>query len=127
MINALQVIAERKIAEAIQNGTLNTEEWKNKPLPLEDDRLIPEDLRMAYKILKNAGFLPPEIEAKKEIQKLEDLIAKTEDEHTRIKQLKKLEFLLIKLSTMRQRPINLEAHENYHRKITERVTISSKK
>jgi len=65
MLNAIRIIAERKIAEAIQNGNLNVDAWKGKPLPKEDDRLVPADLRMAYKILKNAGYLPPEIEARK--------------------------------------------------------------
>ncbi len=33
---------------------------------LDDDRLVPEDVRMAYRILKNAGFVPAEIEERKE-------------------------------------------------------------
>ena len=34
-----------------------------KKIDLDDDALVPEDLRMAYRILKNAGFIPPEVEA----------------------------------------------------------------
>jgi len=30
-----------------------------RPLVLDDDPLVPEDLRLAYRILKNAGFVPP--------------------------------------------------------------------
>ena len=45
------MIAQRRIAEAIVRGELDY------------DSLIPTDLRMAYRILKNAGFIPPEVEA----------------------------------------------------------------
>jgi hypothetical protein len=47
-----------------------------RPLALDDDRLIPEDLRLAYRILKNAGFVPPEVEALNEIADLERLVTK---------------------------------------------------
>jgi len=53
---------------------LHSEKWKNKPLPLDDDRHIPDDLKMAYKILKNSGYLPPEIELKKKITQAELLL-----------------------------------------------------
>ena len=58
-------IAERKIAEAIARGELDDLPGAGQPLHLTDDALIPEDLRMAYRILKNAGFVPQEIEGKK--------------------------------------------------------------
>lgn len=123
MLSAIQLIAERKISEAIREGKLETSGWKGKPLPVDDDHLIPPDLRMAYKILKNAGFLPPEIEAKKEIHRLEELIAATEDEHVRVKQMKKLDLLITKLNTMRNRPVNLEDQPDYYRKVVEKVSV----
>jgi len=127
MLLAIQQIAERKIAKAIQEGKLNIEKWRGKPLPKEDNTFVPDDLKMAYKILKNAGYLPPEIEIKKEIKKLEDLISVTEDEHERVKQIKKLNFLQIKISTMLNRPLNIENHQDYHRKIVENISIGRKK
>ncbi len=123
MLNAIQLIAERKITEAIREGKLETDGWKGKPLPVEDDRLIPPDLRMAYKILKNSGYLPPEVETRKEIQKLEELIAATEDEHVRVKQMKKLNLLMTKLNSMRNRPVNIEDQSDYYRKVVEKVPV----
>ena len=122
-MDSLRLIAERKISKAIKEGTLNTEGWQGRPLPMEDDHLIPADLKMAYKMLKNAGFVPPEIEAKKEIHKLEEMIAQTEDEHIRIKQLKKLDILFLKLNVQMNRPINLEANKKYHGKVVEKITV----
>jgi hypothetical protein len=125
MINILQVIAERRINEAIQEGRLKIDGWQGKPLPLEDDGQVPSELRMAFKILKNAGYLPPEIEARKQIQQLEEMIAACEDEHTRLKQMKKLNTLIFRLNTMRKRPLNLEENEAYFRKVVARITLQS--
>ncbi len=124
-MDALARIAERKILEAIEAGELTSEKWKNKPLPLEDDSFVPDDLKMAYKILKNSGYLPPEIETKKEIKKLEDLIACTEDEHVRLKQMKKLNLLLMKLEAKRSSPSNIALQDDYYRKVVERITLHS--
>ena len=126
-MDALARIAEQKILQAMQEGDLNSEKWKNKPLPLDDDRFVPDDLKMAYKILKNSGYLPPEIEAKKEINKLEDLIACTEDEHVRLKQMKKLNVLMMKLEARRSSHANIAAQDDYYRKVVERITLNSRK
>ena len=126
MIEAIRIIAERKIKEAIEEGLLSREEWRNRPLPPSNDSMIPDDLRIAYKMLKNAGYVPPEIEAKKEIQQLEDLIAATEDEHTRVKQIKKLNYLIMKLDAMRGDSTSLENQETYYRKVVEKLSVAKK-
>ncbi|MBT8330116.1 MAG: DUF1992 domain-containing protein [Desulfofustis sp.] len=127
MIRALQKIAEQRIAKAIEDGTLKTEGWKNRPLPLDDDAFVPDDLKMAYKILKNSGYVPPEIETRKEIQKLEDLIVKTEDSHQRVKQMKKLDLLMRKIDAQRSRPSSLEHDDAYFRKIVEKIDQSKER
>lgn len=50
-----------------------------RPLELEDDPLVPEDVRMAYRVLKNAGFVPPEIEQLREIAALESIVMRDGD------------------------------------------------
>ncbi|MCJ7602303.1 MAG: DUF1992 domain-containing protein [Desulfobulbaceae bacterium] len=126
-MDLLTRIAERKISQAIEDGSLNFAKWKNMPLPKDDDPLVPDDLKIAYKMLKNAGYLPPEIEAKKEIQTLEEMIARTEDEHVRLKQMKKLNVLLMKLEASRKSPTNLAAQDDYFRKVVERISLNSRK
>jgi hypothetical protein len=69
----LDFLAERRIAEAIANGELEELPGKGRPLDLEDDALVPEALRLAYRILKNAGFVPPEVQTLNEIAELERL------------------------------------------------------
>ena len=127
MLEAIRLIAERKINEAIQKGLIDNREWRNKPLPLNNDNMVPEELRMAHKILKNAGYLPPEIETKKEIQQIEDLLATCEDECTRVKQIKKLNYLVLKLNTMKGDAVNIENQEQYYRQIVERISVKKNK
>ncbi len=122
-----QFIAEQKINKAIENGELKTEGWKDKPLDLSNDHMVPDDLKMAYKLLKNAGYVPPEVEARKEISRLEQLIATTEDEHTRIRQMRKLSVLLTKVEANRSTPSNISLDDEYYNKIVERTTLNAKK
>jgi hypothetical protein len=70
----LDLLAERKIAEAVSRGELDDLPGRGRPLDLEDDALVPEDLRLAYRILKNAGYVPPEVQELKEIAALENLL-----------------------------------------------------
>lgn len=69
-------LAEQRIAEAVSRGELEGLPGEGRPLELDDDRLIPEDLRLAYRILKNAGFVPPEVQTLNEIADLERRVAK---------------------------------------------------
>jgi hypothetical protein len=115
-----QKIAERRIQEAIKDGALDDLPGAGKPLVLEDDSHLPEDLRMAYKILKNAGCLPPEVSLRKEIARTEDLLAGMEDTRAKCRQIKKLNFLVMKLNMMRRTPVSFEKDQRYERKLVER-------
>lgn len=60
-------IAEGKIKEAIRNGEFENLPGRGKPLRLDDLSSVPEELRAAYIILKNAGIVPEELQLQKEI------------------------------------------------------------
>jgi hypothetical protein len=88
------LIAERKIAEALARGELANLPGEGRPLALDDDALVPADLRAAYRILKNAGFVPPEVEAFAEIAQLEALISNAgEDAAARSRAARRLALL----------------------------------
>src|SRR5205823_14703444 len=72
----LQLLAERKIEEAITRGEFDDLPGAGRPLELDDDPLVPEDQRVAYRILKNAGYVPPEVQTLKEIADLERYTAR---------------------------------------------------
>ncbi len=72
----LDFLAEKKLLEAVSRGEFDDLPGAGRPLDLDDDALVPEDLRLAYRMLKNAGFVPPEVEALNEIAALERLVTK---------------------------------------------------
>ena len=79
----LDLLADRKIAAAIEAGELRGLPGEGRPLDLDDDPLVPEDLRVAYRILRNAGFVPPELAEARERLELGALIAKLDDDAER--------------------------------------------
>ncbi|WP_138417961.1 DUF1992 domain-containing protein [Aquibacillus sediminis] len=83
-------MAEEKIQQAIRDGELDHLEGKGKPLQLEDLSGMPEDMRMSYHMMKNAGYLPEEVKLNKELISLKDMIAACKDEEEKQKYQKKL-------------------------------------
>ena len=118
---ALGRLAEERIRDAIQRGEFDNLPGSGKPLNLEDDRHIPDDLRLAYKILKNADCLPPELELKKEIRKAEELLSSVADEGEKYRQLHKVNFLIMKLNEMRKGSVQWEEKQFYYTKIVDKV------
>ena len=118
---ALERLAEERIRDAIQRGEFDNLPGRGKPLNLEDDRRIPDDLRLAYKVLKNAACLPPELELKKEISKAEELLSSMEDEGQKYRQLQKLNFLIMKLNERRKGSVQWEEKQLYYEKIVDKV------
>jgi len=114
-------IADERIREAMERGEFKDLPGKGKPLVLEDDSNLPPDLRIAYKILKNADCLPPEIELRKEIRTTEALLAGIEDTQEKYKQMKKLNLLIMKLNMTRRVSPMLEENQHYYEKILDRV------
>jgi hypothetical protein len=125
MFPGFEKIIEERIIKAQKRGDFDNLEGAGKPLHMKDDRHIPEDLRMAYKILKNADCLPPEIEIKKEIQRTEDLLCGIKDEAEKYRILKKLNFLILKLNTMRPSCAALDIPQHYLVNLTERMSSRS--
>ena len=119
-------IAERRIMEAIENGEFDNLEGRGKPIVLEDDTWIPEDLRMAYKFLKNAGCVPPELEARNEVINLCSLLNTVDDDKERLRKLRHLNFMLLKLNLTRTKPLTFEDFPEYEGKLVDKFTGSCK-
>ncbi|MDX1764446.1 MAG: DnaJ family domain-containing protein [bacterium] len=124
-MDIFQRIAEERIREAMERGEFENLALSGLPLKLDEDGWIPEDLRMAYKVLKNAHCLPPELELRTEIFSLRDLIAGMDDDRKRAAKIKELNLKLLKVNILRQRPIALEDFPQYAGKIAHRLCKSS--
>jgi len=121
-VDILRKIAERKIEEAMRAGEFENLPGAGAPLLLDDDSFVPEDLRLAYKVLKNAGFAPPEVELRKEILSLKELMNTLDDDRKKLAKLRELDFKLARLSILLKRPVYLEEYED---KVTERYLGAS--
>jgi hypothetical protein len=114
-------IADERIRQAIERGELDDLPGKGQPLVLEDDGHLPQDLRLAYKILKNANCLPPELELRKEIRTMQAMLAGIEDTQEKYRQIKKVNVLVMKLNMMRPVSAILEENQLYYERVLDRL------
>jgi hypothetical protein len=121
MFTGFERIVEERIKMAQYQGMFEGLPGAGKPLDLSDDRHVPEDLRLAYKILKNADCIPPEIEMRKEIRRTEDLLAGMKDTAERYRVLKKLNFMIMKLNATRNSDTRFEMPQKYMSELTDRM------
>ena len=61
------VIADRKIREAMEEGAFENLSGTGRPLNLEEDLAVDPSMRMAYRVLRNNGLAPDWIMESKEI------------------------------------------------------------
>ena len=91
---------EEIIQAAMARGEFDNLNGQGRPQDHSDYFSMPEEDRMAYTVLRNAGYVPPEVELLKEIDQLRGQLASTELEVQRrhlIRQIdeKSLAFSLI--------------------------------
>jgi hypothetical protein len=101
-------IVEERIQRAQEDGVFDNLPGKGKPLKLEDDSLVPEELRLTYKILKNSNCLPMEMELRKQIFNLRQLLNATIDEETRRELRRELNLLVLKFNVKQRRAIRVD-------------------
>ena len=118
---AFQKVVEKRIKDAQKRGEFDDLPGTGEPLEIEDDSQIPEDLRLAYKILKNANCLPPELELKKEIRKMEEMLENIPDEKEKYRQIKKINYKIMKLNMMGKKSPLLEETEIYYGKLVSKL------
>ena len=119
-------IAEEKIREAQAKGEFDNLSGKGKPLNLDEDNHVPQELKIAYKILKNSGYIPPELELQKEINTTLDLLKHCTDEREKYKKIQKLNLLITRMNMTRKVPVNLEQDQFYYEKIVDKVKVKNK-
>lgn len=73
-MDLLTLIGERRIAEAAARGELDNLPNAGQPLPRDDLDGVPRELHASVIILRNAGVLPPALELRREILRLDDLL-----------------------------------------------------
>lgn len=115
----LERLAEQKIAEAQARGELDDLPGKGRPIPPEEDlHFVPPEMRMGFRILKNAGYIPEEILLLREIDDLLSLIdtGGSQDESAR----KRLRLLMDRLGN--ERGGSLALAESYFERIAAKLS-----
>lgn len=90
--------AERHINDAQAKGEFDDLPGSGEPLALDDDFQIPPELRVGYRLLKNSGCLPPELEQRREAIRLLDILAGIHEDDLRYEEVsRRLSLLELKL------------------------------
>lgn len=120
-MDLFHIIAEEKIKQAIKDGEFERLPGMGKPLKLDDLSAVPEELRMAYRIMKNAGYTAEETDLRKELMTIEDLIKKCDDEGERQNLQKQLNEKLLRFNRLMSKrgvQTNSSMFKQYERKLT---------
>jgi hypothetical protein len=120
-VSAFTKLAEQRINEAISRGEFRNLEGRGRELSLEDYFRTPAEVRLAYHILKNADCLPPDLDVKNQIRRLEDLIPNLPDEQERLRQMRRLNFLVMKLNMIRPTRVEFEEDQRYYGRLLDRL------
>lgn len=118
-MSPLDAMAERQIQDAQKNGVFDDLPGAGAPLKLDDDAMVPEELRAAYRILKNSGYVPPEVEALRDLREIELLLECAHDDGERSKLAGKFNVLLARAGALRGRSIAID--EDYFQKVAEKL------
>jgi hypothetical protein len=123
-VDLFTILAEQKIKKAYEDGEFDHLPGFGRPLNLEDDSSIPEELRMANRIMKNAGFSTEENALRQEMLRIEDMIRDCEDQLEKEGLKKNLNEKLLKfngLMSKRRVKTNSSVFKNYEHKIEKKL------
>lgn len=100
---SIEKFVEEQIKKAVAEGEFDNLPGRGKPVDLEAYFQTPEDLRLCYSMLKNAKFVPEEVEALKEIEALRGQLANCADagEKARLEKRIREKVLSVKLALER--------------------------
>lgn len=118
-MNLLDQLAEANIEEAIERGALDDLPGAGRRLEMDDDSMVPENLRAAYRILKNSGHLPQEVTIYSEIRDVESLIGRMEHGGERASAVKRLSLLRTRLGSERCAGLSLQG--DYYQPVMEKL------
>lgn len=113
--------AEERIREAMERGEFDDLPGAGQPLCPDPSRLVPEELRLAYKLLRDAGCVPPEVELRKEALTLRELLSAATDEDERIQLAHRLNALVLRLNLLAKPSLDREDRQVYVAKLRSKI------
>ncbi len=108
-VGQFEGLVEQRIRTAMADGVFDDLPGKGRPLVLDDDSLVPEDMRLAHRVLKNAGYLPGQLQLRSEIAAIHGMLVQALDGEDRRLADKRLALLRTRLAACGgERPAHLE-------------------
>lgn len=95
--------SDEAIRAAMERGDFDNLPNKGKKLNLDDYFNTPEDLRLGFSVLKNADYVPEEIQLLKEIGELQEKLAAVKGEDKRRSLIKEIEGRRLKYNLLMDR------------------------
>ena len=96
-------IVEELIKKAQERGEFDNLPGKGKPIDLTEYFEMPEDIRVAQSVLKNAGMTSPEVSLLKEIAELRQILGAVVDEEKKDDIKKRIQEKQIEFNLMMER------------------------
>lgn len=98
-MHIFDLLAERRIVDAIGRGELDGLPGVGRPLPPDgEDPLVPAEIRMLNRVLKNAGWAPAQVGLRREIAALRSELAGMQEGARLVALQRRLAELLLRLS-----------------------------
>jgi len=116
----LDALVEQRIAAAAARGEFDDLPGTGAPQVFDDDAWVPEEVRVANRILKNAGFVPPAVEQLRALRDLQNELDAVSDSTTRCRLQAKMLALDMALESLRGGPLTMP--REYCRRIAERLS-----
>jgi hypothetical protein len=107
-------VAEQKIREAIESGAFDNLPNAGTRLDLEEYFAVPDDVRMAYSVLKSANCLPEEVELLASVARLEAAVAAADDAHARTRLSEALQDARLRLALALERQRGSRSRHSRH-------------
>lgn len=121
---AFEIIAERKIQEAMERGEFDNNPLAGKPLPPDGLDNVSPEFRMALKIMKNAGIVPEEIDLRRQISSINDLLRICASDEEKIKLRIKLNEKQLRYNMLMEKRTGKVFLPEYHEKIMAKLAES---
>ncbi|WP_201714911.1 DnaJ family domain-containing protein [Rossellomorea arthrocnemi] len=118
------IVSEHRIKKAYEDGEFKQLPGYGKPLNLDDDLGVPQELKMAHRMMKNAGYTTDEMNVKKEMMRIEDLIKVCDDDVKRHELEQNLNEKMLKYNAMLSKKrinTNSSLFKNYEHKLENRL------
>lgn len=113
------MLAEQRIREAQEQGVFDNLPGAGAPLKLDDDAMVPEELRAAYRILKNSGYVPPEVAALHDLREVEQMLEHAVDDEERRVLAGKFSALMARAGVLRGRHFAID--NDYFQKVADKL------